>query len=455
MATTTMNPVLDTLGLILVSLVSGVLSMLITLAIVMPFAGALVRFRANYTPKTGAVRLTDGEHAASDGRARDADSAVDATFGYFGMFARVWRLERWAGLYKGSVPTLISTLIAFVVILPVAILFGRPRSPWAYPTEIPSSTPFSHFLTKAAPPPPHILLPQIGLHYLAGIIAALLLIPLQILINRAITTPYILPLRRGSTRTALRALLSPAERAKPLRLYLAPGVALGVLCESLIAPALVLLRAATRALPGGFHLAGAIPSVLLAVLLGTPLAVAVVRLTLQRRAGEGSGEGESEALLGAAGGEGGGQAPLERYTPLGGESVLEVRDDAAVTGLTGENGGETYTGLVDCLRKVVREEGWGVLARAWWVQLFGAGVAWGGAYAGDRGVLGRGVVWFRVWCGRGGGVCMMMMMRYRCELALGGKELILFFSVYKYPCSSCNKGGNLYVCQMYASRYRS
>ncbi|KAK7055824.1 hypothetical protein R3P38DRAFT_3385684 [Favolaschia claudopus] len=363
MATTTMNPVVDTLVLILVSLVSGVLSMLITLAIVMPFAGALVRFRANYTPKTGDVRLTrdegEDEHAASDGGARDVDSVVDATFGYFGMLARVWKLERWAGLYKGSVPTLISTLIAFVVILPVALLFGRPRSP--YPTEIPSpssSTPFSHFLAEAAPPP-HILLPQIWLHYLAGIIAALLLIPLQILINRAITTPYILPLRRGSTRTALRTLLSPAERAKPLRLYLTPGVALGVLCESLIAPVLVLLRAATRALPGGFHLAGAVPSVLLGVLLGTPLAVAVVRLTLQRRS-----EGEG------AGGEGEAQG-LQRYTPLGGESVLEVRGDAAVTGLTGENGGEAYTGLVDCLRKVVREEGWGVLARAWWLALGG------------------------------------------------------------------------------------
>ncbi|KAK7008201.1 hypothetical protein R3P38DRAFT_1606953 [Favolaschia claudopus] len=384
MAMSTMNPVLDTVVLILVSLVSGVLSMLITLAIVMPFAGALVRFRANYTPRTGAVRLTrdegEDEHAASDGGARDVDSVVDATFGYFGMFARVWRLERWAGLYKGSVPTLISTLIAFVVILPVAILFGRPRSP--YSTEIPSpssSNSLSHFLAKAAPPPPHILLPQIWLHYLAGIIAALLLIPLQILINRAITTPYILPLRRGSTRTALRTLLSPAERAKPLRLYLTPGVAFGVLCESLIAPALFLLRAATRALPGGFHLAGAIPSVLLGVLLGTPLAVAVVRLTLQRRAGAGaeSGEGEREGLLGeSAGGEGEAQG-LQRYTPLGGESVLEVRGDAAVTVLTGENGGEEYTGLVDCLRKVVREEGWGVLARAWWVQLFGAGVAWG------------------------------------------------------------------------------
>ncbi|KAK7008202.1 hypothetical protein R3P38DRAFT_3403118 [Favolaschia claudopus] len=357
--------------------------MIITLAIVMPFAGALVRFRANYTPKTGAVRLTDGEgeHPASDARARDADSAVDATFGYFGMFARVWRLERWAGLYKGSVPTLISTLIAFVVIIPIAILIaqGDIRGPIPpYPTELPSSSTsssFSALLAKAAPPP-HILFPQLWLHYLAGIITALLLIPLQILINRAITTPYILPLRRGSPRTALHTLLSPSERAKPLRLYLTPGVALGVLCESLIPPALILLRAATRSLPGGFHLAGAIPSVLLSVFLGTPLAVAVVRLTLQRR--EGSGVGEAEALLGASAGSEE-RAVLKRYTPLGGESVLEVRGDAVGASLVGvENvGGEAYTGLVDCLRKVVREEGWGVLARAWWVQLFGAGVAWG------------------------------------------------------------------------------
>jgi hypothetical protein len=69
--------------------------MALMLAITMPFAGVLIRYRANYTPETGTVRLDD---EAGPGIALRTDPSI----GYFGMMKRVHRLEGWAGLYKGT-----------------------------------------------------------------------------------------------------------------------------------------------------------------------------------------------------------------------------------------------------------------------------------------------------------------------------------------------------------------
>ncbi|KAG6827886.1 hypothetical protein H0H92_010095 [Tricholoma furcatifolium] len=65
-------------------------NIIVNLAIT-PFLGVLVRYRAHYSPK--AVQL-------------GADDAVPARTGptissYFSTFKRVYKLEGWAGLYKG------------------------------------------------------------------------------------------------------------------------------------------------------------------------------------------------------------------------------------------------------------------------------------------------------------------------------------------------------------------
>lgn len=66
----------------------------------MPFLGVLIRFRANYTPKIGLVRLDD------EGGVGASPSTSDADLSYFGMMKRVHRVEGWTGLYKGiSTPT--------------------------------------------------------------------------------------------------------------------------------------------------------------------------------------------------------------------------------------------------------------------------------------------------------------------------------------------------------------
>ncbi|KAF7335798.1 hypothetical protein MVEN_02235800 [Mycena venus] len=243
----------------------------------MPFVGVLVRYQANYTPKTGALRLDE------EARAPQTDTSI----GYFGMMKRVYCIEGCAGLYKGIMPSIMADLFAnFVVVVGtvVAALSGV-----IY---------YGHAVWWT-------------LYFGLRVIPALLLIPMRIIINRAITTPH--RLAAFDVRTALHVLLSPTERAHPLLLYLAPGVAF---------------------------------CLLLTTVLVTPLEVIIAHLTLQHRSGP--------ALLAEVE-----ATPLPPvYSP---EPVVEFRG-------TDTDGRDTlYTGLLDCTRKIVAEEGWSVLTRAWWL----------------------------------------------------------------------------------------
>ncbi|KAF7335720.1 hypothetical protein MVEN_02227500 [Mycena venus] len=309
----TMVDIVMALIVAVMGLVSTSLSFALVFGITMPFLGVLVRYRANYTPKTGAVRLDE-----EDGAPRSV-----ASIGYFGMMKRVHRLEGWAGLYKGIMPSIVTSLIALVAVVPISI-FVLPHG-WVY---VPLHLRWTISLGMS-------------------LIPALLLVPMQIIINRAITTPH--KLAAFDARTGLRVLLSPAERTQPLRLYLAPGVALAILLESLIVPSLALLRVSTKSLPGGFALGGALPVLLLTTALITPLEVMTARLTLQRRSGPGSAAVNSDEI-----------PPPPVYSA---EPVMEFRD-------TDVDGGEApYTGLLDCTQKILAEEGWGVLTRAWWLTI--------------------------------------------------------------------------------------
>jgi hypothetical protein len=135
-------------------------------------------------------------------------------------------------------------------------------------------------------------------------------------------------------RTALRILLSPAERAQPLRLYLAPGVAFAFLIQGLVSPAFVVIRHAAGALPTGAFFGGMFLVILLAAAILTPLDVMAARLTLQRRG--------PEALA----------TPVEPLTP----DAPSVCAEPVMHFLTEE---VPYTSLLNCGRKIVAEEGWG------------------------------------------------------------------------------------------------
>ncbi|KAJ7754304.1 mitochondrial carrier domain-containing protein [Mycena maculata] len=301
--------------------------MALLFGITMPFVGVLVRYRANYTPKR--LQGLAGEEAAED---------PVASIGYFGMMKRVHRIEGWAGLYKGIMPSIVTSLIAIVVVSPLAIFLSPGHR------VLPNG--------QVSVPPQFVLGPMWILNFALSLVPSLLLIPMQIITNRTITTPHTLAAFAPSA--ALRVLLSPAERAQPLRLYLSPGVALAVLLEAFFTPLLSLLLA--LALPHLFrahhgslmYLAVALPTVVFGTALLTPLQVMFTRLTLQRR-------GETPDAPAVA------DAP-----PAYAEDVLDVRTQQA-----------PYTSLFDCARQIVREEGWRVLYRAWWLTALSLVLAMG------------------------------------------------------------------------------
>lgn len=163
-----------------------------------------------------------------------------------------------------------------------------------------------------------------------------------------ITTPH--KLETFAPSAALRVLLSPAERAQPLRLYLAPGVALAVVLEGLVVPTLNLLYQLVGAPLFISHrypaLAAALTVVLVNTVLLTPLKVMTTRLTIQR-------QGDAPDV------------PAMDAPPAYEEVVLEIRGTQEAS----------YTGLLDCGAQIVREEGWRVLFRAWWITALAMSLA--------------------------------------------------------------------------------
>ncbi|KAJ8076544.1 hypothetical protein PM082_000967 [Marasmius tenuissimus] len=160
----------------------------ISLAFVVPFEGVLVRFRANYNPK--------GLQLDAEGGAEPHTGPVIQS--YFGMMKRVYDIEGWSGLYKGFMPTLLST--AFVTGLIIAFM-DTPRP--------------SHGKYRA--PEANVL----GTLFYT-IVMMLVSLPTTIITYRSITTPIKLPW--FNPVKAFRVLLTPTERRQPWILYLTPGL---------------------------------------------------------------------------------------------------------------------------------------------------------------------------------------------------------------------------------------
>ncbi|KAG2015483.1 hypothetical protein CC2G_008752 [Coprinopsis cinerea AmutBmut pab1-1] len=165
------------------------ITLAVVMAVVVPFTGVLVRFRANYNPK--------GLHLDEEGTAVPHTGPVVKS--YIAMFTRVYRLEGWAGLYKGLMPTAITTfaLTIFVVLFLDA---DKPRRHSKY------RAPDSGILGT--------------LFY--SILMLIVSLPSTIITYRSITTPA--KLGYFNVMQALRVLLTPTERQRPWVLYLTPGL---------------------------------------------------------------------------------------------------------------------------------------------------------------------------------------------------------------------------------------
>jgi len=303
------------------------LALIISLVVFVPLTGVLVRFRANYNPK--------GLQLDSDGGPVPYTGPVLRS--YFGMMVRVYRLEGVSGLYKGLMPTAISSLIVGIIVL-LFIDTERPR----------------HGKYRA---------PETGilgtLIYSLGMLV--LSLPTAILTYRSITTPH--KLSYFNLMSSLRLLLTPTERRRPWILYLTPGllaaelIHVGIIVLFLGPLRRVLLPELSQS---GFDR----PKVslikltiyfiifCLSVVVLAPLEVIATRLAIQRNHASAQYNSVSQEIDGD-----------------GDETVEYAGADEDVIGLRSE--GDPYLGLVDCAKRIVTEEGWMTLYRAWWVTFLG------------------------------------------------------------------------------------
>ncbi|KAG6896420.1 hypothetical protein C0992_008385 [Termitomyces sp. T32_za158] len=160
--------------------------------------------------------------------------------------------------------------------------------------------------------------------------------------------------------------MTPAERAKPWILYLTPGLLVAQLLKvSIVAPALTILRPIVLPhLPRSgkeadshfiLQFSAYVIMTVLATSIVVPLEVIVTRLALQRNHASQTGSQdnmhETEPLLPVYSAE---------------EEVIGLRDNH-----------DPYASFVDCLKRMVSEEGRATLFRAWWITfipVFAAGL---------------------------------------------------------------------------------
>jgi hypothetical protein len=292
----------------------------VSLGVFVPLTGVLVRFRANYNPK--------GLQLDSEGGATPHTGPVIKS--YFAMFVRVYRLEGWPGLYKGLMPTAISTLFVSLLIL-LFVDTDQPR----------------HGRYRA---------PEVGvfgtLFYSIGMLVISL--PTAILTYRSITTPH--KLSYFDLSSALQVLLTPTERRRPWILYMTPGLLAAELLHIFLVVLFLgplrrlLVPELSESISGPRNVSMFKLLLYLFVVCGSvavlaPLEVIATRLAIQRNHAGQDVDGETEG-------------PIEYASP-----------DEDVIGLRHE--GDPYTGLTDCAKRIINEEGVATLYRAWWITLLG------------------------------------------------------------------------------------
>ncbi|KAL7424809.1 hypothetical protein Q5752_000493 [Cryptotrichosporon argae] len=289
--------------------------MCLTVGLTMPFYGSLVRLRANYNPH--AVGL-DG----TDNRVGPRLTTL------FGTMKRTKRLEGWYGLYKGVIPMMISmTLVSLASVIFVGGSATRgPKGGYTVPAEG-------------------------GIRMaLFTIVLTLISLPCTIIINRAIITPYRLPM---NARESAAVLLSPAELARPYLLYLTPGLLAATFAHSFASTLIArsvrsLLLGTTDAeelfLVSNWRIVLFVVWQGLATLWLTPLEVVATKLSVQPNLGS--------------------EVSVEDPDAGAPEGLRFAGTDEDVVGLRPTT--EPYSGFVDAVRKIIDEEGWDTLYRGWW-----------------------------------------------------------------------------------------
>ncbi|KAF7376198.1 hypothetical protein MSAN_00034900 [Mycena sanguinolenta] len=301
----------------------------ISLAVVTPLSGVLVRFRANYTPRGLAL---DNEGSA-------VPHTGPMVTSYFAMFRRVLQIEGFQGLYKGL--STADTHHRTHRVPRRSHLHGlsRPSAQFISSTD---SRNIGHFCVQSLHDAPQ---PAECHYYLA------------------VTTPHKLPY--FGLMKSLRVLLTPTERRKPWLIYFTPGLlasqSLHVAYVTLIlAPLHRLLVPMAETSTGGVVFPEISPVklsvyfvvVIVSAAILTPLEVMSTRLAIQRNQASAEYNSVSQEVDGDA----------EEVAEYAGaeEDVIGLRTEA-----------EPYTGIIDCAKTIINEEGFRALYRAWWITLLG------------------------------------------------------------------------------------
>ncbi|KAI0675211.1 mitochondrial carrier [Trametes maxima] len=301
------------------------LSLAVSLAITVPLTGALVRLRANYNPK--ALQLDP------EGNVNVHTGPIVTSF--FGMLRRVYNIEGFAGLYKGLMPTALATIV--MTGFAVGALDSR---------GLASHTRIDTIDTGV-----------LGV-LASGIFGMLVALPAAILTYRSIVTPY--KLSYFSLMHSLRILLTPTERRRPWTLYLTPGLLAAELLQVLYA--LVVLRSFRNLLLSNnftpFKFGIYVGIEMLSVIITCPLEVMVTKLAIQRNHATAEYNSVEQEVEDDA---------IEAH-----EYSEYSNQEEDVIGLRHEK--DPYLGFVDCFKRIIDEEGWQTLYRAWWVTML-AGIA--------------------------------------------------------------------------------
>lgn len=185
-----------------------------------------------------------------------------------------------------------------------------------------------------------------------GILLIVISLPMTIIINRAIITPYRLPM---NARESLQILLSNHERSSPLALYLTPGllavVALKAMATAIVAGSVRLMFLGKETEWENISTGGLIAFVLfqlLSTLWLCPLEVVMTKLSVQPNLGGEISVEDPE-----------GDVPEGLRFAGQGEDVVGLRPTT-----------DPYAGFLDAVRKITEEEGWQTLYRGWiWTAL--------------------------------------------------------------------------------------
>ncbi|KAJ7170828.1 hypothetical protein C8R43DRAFT_981230 [Mycena crocata] len=338
------------------------------IVLTVPFNGILVRYRASYHPK---VSVEDG--------------TIPPPPTFIGMTKRVWRQQGVEGLTRGSMPTILAATVFWPLM-------------WFKMYISPSPSKFDGLVSS--------------------LFSALLYTILMVTTYRTIMTPRKLDILNA--REALHVVFSAHERKKPWAIFQIPGLLPAILINLFIQFILAPLR--DIILPWETQRNGSTEEyvirtaclallVLLSTVITAPLEVITTRLALQRNYGSPalvdglpttsdvdlaataivaqpapvpappvSGSTPTEPLFEKVAftvqktADGVTVAP-QPVVPNGTDEgdlesgPLSVNSNNVVVYTRSDN--EPYTGLIDCGKKIIAEEGWPVLYRMWFLTFLG------------------------------------------------------------------------------------